>query len=245
VTIGDSVTNIGEEAFDGCTKLTSVTIPDSVATIGQSAFDGCTRLTSVTIGDSVTSIGDDAFDGCTRLTSVTIGDSVTSIGDDAFDGCFSLTSVTIPNSVTSIGGGAFAGSTNLTSVYFRGNAPTFGSDVFLEVIFGRSFSDPVTIYYLPGTTGWSSSVAGRPTALWVLPNPLILNNAPGFGVQSDGFGFTISWATNLSVVVEACTDLASPAWIPLQTNTLTNGSFHFSDPPWTNFPARYYRVSPQ
>jgi hypothetical protein len=91
--------------------------------------------------------------------------------------------------------------------------------------------------------GWSSTFAGIPTAQWSLPYPLILQNGPGFGIQSNQFGFTVSWATNLSVVVEASTNLASPGWQPLQTNTLTNGSFYFSDPNWTNFPGRFYRIS--
>src|SRR5271168_2480456 len=47
--------------------------------------------------------------------------------------------------------------------------------------------------------------------------------------------FTISWATNLSVVVEVATNLAHPTWVPLQTNALTNGTFNFSDPQWTNY----------
>ena len=71
---------------------------------------------------------------------------------------------------------------------------------------------------------------------------MILNNSPSFGVQTSGFGFIISWATNISVVVEACTNLANPIWYPLQTNTLTDGSSYFSDPEWTNYPSRSYRV---
>jgi hypothetical protein len=38
------------------------------------------------------------------------------------------------------------------------------------------------------------------------------------------------------------TNLANPTWYPLQTNTLTGGSFYFSDPQWTNYPGRFYRI---
>ena len=72
---------------------TTYTIPDSVTTIGNRAFNYCRSLTSVTIGDSVTTIGDYAFSDCDSLTSVTIPDSVTTIGNYAFYYCRSLTSV--------------------------------------------------------------------------------------------------------------------------------------------------------
>ncbi len=91
--IPDSVTTIGNFAFEDCSSLTSVTIPDSVTTIGDYAFRECSSLTSVTIGDSVTSIGNAAFYYCNRLTSVTIPDSVTTIGYEAFRECRSLKSV--------------------------------------------------------------------------------------------------------------------------------------------------------
>ncbi len=88
---------------------TEITIPNSVTEIGERAFEDCTGLTSVTIGNSVTSIGNSAFYGCRGLTSVTFGSSVTSIGDWAFSYCTGLKSITIPNSVTSIGFYAFIG----------------------------------------------------------------------------------------------------------------------------------------
>ena len=128
-TMPNSVTNIGDFAFEYCTSLTSVVIPDSVTSIGSSAFAYCTGLTSVVIPNSVTSIGDFAFSDCSNLTSVAIPDSVTSIGDFAFSSCSGLTSVVIPDSVTSIGGGAFSDCSGLTSVEIEG-APTIGESAF-------------------------------------------------------------------------------------------------------------------
>jgi hypothetical protein len=171
---------------------------------------------------------------------VTIGNSVTSIGVQAFYGCSGLTSVTIPNSVTSIEGYAFFDCYSLTSVYFQGNSPTPTNDS--TVFSGSPYGYPATVYYLPGTTGWGAMFDGLPTAPWFLPNPVILNNSANFGVQPGGFGFTISWATNASVVVEAATNLANPVWIPVSTSTLTGGTNYFSDPQWTNYPMRFYRA---
>ena len=90
-TIPNSVTFIGNNAFGGCSGLTSVTIPNSVYSIGVSAFADCSGLTSIVIPNSVTSIGSSAFSGCSGLTSVTIGNSVTSIGKYAFCYCSRLT----------------------------------------------------------------------------------------------------------------------------------------------------------
>ena len=116
-TIPDSVTNIDEYAFYGCSSLASVTISDSVMGIGDSAFENCSSLTNVMLGKGVTSIGGYAFSRCSKLVSMTIPDSVTSIGEYAFNGCSSLTNVTIPDSVMSIGSDAFNCCYSLESVY--------------------------------------------------------------------------------------------------------------------------------
>jgi len=136
--------------------------------------------------------------------------------------------VTIPNSVTGIGANAFFYCTNLTDIYFQGNAPGVGSSAF-------SGDTNATAYYLPGTTGWSDFSA----VLWL---PQILISDASFGVRTNRFGFTISWANGMTVVVEACTNLANHTWSPVSTNTLTNGTSYFSDPQWTNYTRRFYRL---
>ena len=182
---GLPVRSVGGQAFRLCTSLTSVTIPSSVTSIGDHAFLQCYSLTSVIIPDSVTSIGSSAFGSCTSLTSVTIGNGLTSIGVGAFSSCTSLTSITIPDSVTSIGDDAFLHCSSLTGVYFEGNAPGGGPDVFYG-------DNDATVYYLPGTTNWTSTFGGVPAVLWNTP-PLITTHPASQTVnQGDGATFSVS-----------------------------------------------------
>lgn len=99
---GYTVTAIGNGAFAG-NRLITAYLPDTVTTIGDNAFDGCVNLTSVTqrgssdeamFPASVTSIGNYAFEGCGKL-NVTFGEAkaLTTIGDNAFYGCISLQQV--------------------------------------------------------------------------------------------------------------------------------------------------------
>ena len=157
---------------------------------------------------------------------------VTSIGSYAFYFCTSLTSITIPGSVTSIGTGAFSECYSLSSIYFLGNAPYITGSIFIDVNFG-------TVYYLPGTVGWDSKFQLWPTAVWL---PQMQTDGGNLIVQNNQFGFNINWASGRTVVVEACTNLASPIWFPVSTNTLTSSTSHFSDPAWRNYPGRFYRL---
>ncbi len=118
---GLSVTGIGDSAFNGLWRISSITIPNSITYIGANAFYGCSGLTSITLPNSVISIGPYAFSGCYELTSINIPDRVTSIESGVFWGCSGLTSITIPNSVTSIGSSVFQNCSGLKSVVIKGN----------------------------------------------------------------------------------------------------------------------------
>ena len=159
---------IADSGFYNCASLTSITIPDSVTSIGYEAFSGCSKLNSITVAgnnkhyisdngilfnknkselicypagktdesyavpDGVTSIGNGAFEECTGLTSITIPDSVTSIGIYAFYNCSGLTSITIPGSVTSIGRLAFEQCTGLTSITIQDGVKSIGKQAFSD-----------------------------------------------------------------------------------------------------------------
>jgi Leucine-rich repeat (LRR) protein len=160
---------------------------------------------------------------------ITIGGfPVTAIGSGAFSNCTNLLMVTIPGSVASIEGSAFSGCPQLKIVFFEGNAPSAESSLF--------FGDAnVTVYYLPGTTGWGSTFCGVGTVLW---NPL----ACGPAAYDNKFGFSIIGTANIPVAIERCTDLAGGAWAIAQSGILTNGLLQFSDQSWTNNPRCFYRL---
>ena len=118
----------------------------------------------------------------------------------------------------------------------KGDAPMLGgTNVFAD-------DDHLTVYNLPGTTGWDRTFGGRPLVLW---NPRPEKIGLGVGVHTNQFGFNLTGSSNLVLVVEGSTNLMN--WSPVSTNTLntfggTNGTSYFSDSQWTNYPGRFYRL---
>jgi hypothetical protein len=237
VSIPDGVTYLGEEAFSRCGGLLQAEIGSGLADVADYAFYECTSLANIVFGSKVSRIGYQTFRGCTNLTQVTIPDNVRVIEASAFDSCSNLTEVTVGSGVKDVGDRSFGYCPNLTSVRFKGNPPVFPGPAHVFY-----WTDHAIIYFLPGTTGWGATFAERPTAHWFLPFPTILTDAATFGLTSSQFGFVISWATNASIAVEACTDLSNPVWSSIYTNTLDEGAAYFRDAAWTNYTRRFYRV---
>ena len=154
VTIPNSVTNIGEHAFEGCVDLKDIMISAGIENIGRDAFSNtgyfredenwvenqlylgdyllCVtdECKSCVIEDGTKIIANSAFTENANLTNVLIPDSVVAIGDGAFSACTGLKSVTIPNGVISVGNYAFGDCISLINITISGNVNKLGNYAF-------------------------------------------------------------------------------------------------------------------
>lgn len=103
---------IGDNAFEGCTRLSTMTIPNNISSIGANAFHGCSSLRTIMMPDRLECIDNNAFSGCKSVSSIELPGTVRTIGESAFENCSNLTMLTIksknPNAIT-LGENAFGG----------------------------------------------------------------------------------------------------------------------------------------
>ncbi len=152
VTIPDTVTTIGTDAFQYNTTIKTVDIPDSVTSIEPYAFWGCSSLQSISFGKGLKGIDDYAFANCKGLTSLVLPENITYIGIYAFQDDLNLADITIPYTTMRIHESAFDGCYKLVIHADPGSYAAFYATDFAERQAEMAeyedipeYTDPVTV----------------------------------------------------------------------------------------------------
>lgn len=118
VEMGDNVTVLGYNLFEGCSRLVNVVLGKNVCQIDSGCFMNCNNLCSVTLPGSLETIGSSAFAYCTSLTGIMLPANLSDCSPRAFEGCSSLKSVNIPDKLEIIKYDTFTGCSSLENVSF-------------------------------------------------------------------------------------------------------------------------------
>ena len=256
LTIPNSVTTIGEEAFANCTELKgsltlsnslktignkafymcnslngSLTIPNTVTTIGISAFENCAGFNgNLTIPNSVTTIGESAFCNCLKFTGdLTIPNSVTIIEAYTFKSCYGFNGkLTIPNSVTTIRNRAF-----YKCIGFKGNltipnsVTTIGKEAFWRC---TGFNGNLTLSNSVTTIGeWAFEGCSGFTGNLILPNSITTIGEEAF-LGCSGFTGELILPNSITTIgaytFKSCTGFTGNLTLPKSLEVVYNNSFY-------------------
>lgn len=142
INLGDTITQLPNSCFEGCTSLTEINIPNNITTIPASCFKTCTSLTYFDLSNKI-SIGDSAFD-TTNFIGNSVNDPVLRIpnlsenlGQSTFKGT-KITQIADLGNITSIGNinanipgiGTFQNCTNLTTATIPSTVTSIGTGAF-------------------------------------------------------------------------------------------------------------------
>lgn len=200
-----SLTKIEERSFAHMYGLkTEVVILEGVTEIGESAFS-CSHMPSVRFPSTLKKIGKQAFYltfGLTNYSTITFPNGLEVIEDEAFDSCYFKNAVVLPASIKSIGkkvfdGYQYSGKRNdiPIGVYFLGAAPQIVGTLNANC----SFPSDWTLFYLPGTSGWTGDTyAGYKIALWDGETRWdnLRTSKFGYGWDNKGNEIETSWSVN-------------------------------------------------
>jgi uncharacterized repeat protein (TIGR02543 family) len=144
ITLADSITSIGAEAFAGCEGI-EITVSGSLTYIGESAFSECNRLRAITFGQGLKAIPYRAFAGCAALSVVRFPSTLELIDENAFEDCTSLRTVLLYPTTARISDDAFGGCDALSKLCFMGSAEQFRA-VAVEGL-NSEFKQATVCYY--------------------------------------------------------------------------------------------------
>ena len=225
LSLPDSVKTVGEWAFylckgftglklsAGLTKIeklsfahmyglrTEVVIPEGVTEIGESAFQ-CSHMPSVRFPSTLKKIGKQAFCltfGLTNYSTITFPNGLEVIEDEAFDSCYFKNAIVLPASIKSIGKKAFYGysyyGSGTLGAYFLGAAPQIVGTLNANC----SFPSDWTLFYLPGTSGWTGDTyEGYKIVPWDGETRWdnLRTSKFGYGWDNKGNEIETSWSVN-------------------------------------------------
>lgn len=156
---GKPVTEIRERAFKNITCIKTLTVPKSIRTIAEDAFEGCTSLTTVNWNpENIFFISQNAvpiFSGCENIQTVNFGNEVITVPDSLLAGCTNLQSVVIPDNVAVIGYRAFKDCTNLKTVVFSQKLESIEAGAFENCTSLTEISLPDSLFEFRGVGAFS------------------------------------------------------------------------------------------
>lgn len=198
VTFPNSLTSIGEWAFEGTTLKTVDLSNTHITSLSTGSFYNCTQLSDVKLPKTLTDIGNNAF-SCSVIASITFPPSLQKIGDWAFQGA-KFANVVIPTNCNTIEQGAFSDNANLTTVFINGVKCYLAVNAFancgnLKDVYITSNDEPVAERY-----GYPFGNNSANLTVHVVPNyldtfmKLVTCNAPNF---DSNFSLTLGkeWTT--------------------------------------------------
>ena len=198
VTFPNSLTSIGEWAFEGTTLKTVDLSNTHITSLSTGSFYNCTQLSDVKLPKTLTDIGNNAF-FCSVIASITFPPSLQKIGDWAFQGA-KFANVVIPTNCNTIEQGAFSDNANLTTVFINGVKCYLAVNAFancgnLKDVYITSNDEPVAERY-----GYPFGNNSANLTVHVVPNyldtfmKLVTCNAPNF---DSNFSLTLGkeWTT--------------------------------------------------
>lgn len=188
IKINESITEIGDYVFAGCSNLSSIIIPNTVTSIGISAFLRCSSLKNIELPNKITRLETNVFQYCTDLTEIVIPEKVVNIASYVFDGCTNLKDVQIPDGVTVINSYTFRACTSIEEIKIPKDINTLGNNLFYGCKNLKTINIPSSVRTIYATT-FSGCTA--------LEN---VNIEEGFGsVLSGGNSINLSASTLYSV----------------------------------------------
>ena len=114
--VPESITSIGNGAFEGSQYLTGITLHENITDLGVMAFRDCKALKQVSMPASLNHVPFGTFSGCRSLENVTMPDSYVYIGPSSFEECSSLTDVKLPSELKVLGESAFADCSKIEAI---------------------------------------------------------------------------------------------------------------------------------